>query len=346
MRKKTKLITFLACPADHEAAQNGPLDGNLAVAEFDKLFTASVKNDAKKETRYERAASLLAIARSLSKLPEPPEVIQIVGHGAPGMLALGYYWDSKYTDNDQGPFYLLDSNPYAYGILERFVRSPTRVILVGCNVGSNHNSRLVARGSSLIFDLHAMWGCDVLAADDLVGPENFSEDGRYNGSAQGYISGRWVRAHGRGVPRFTTKEGREFSFRKVTLKAIPALGGTLSKANIPAIDTSAITHPDNGYCRELDIESIKSLKSTLLAMNEVSFTGVDELGDKVDLHLICGAQYLKVVKRNNAGTKFRLFTTGETNALTIDALYDDAPSHPGHIVWEQIKSELASRMVA
>jgi hypothetical protein len=197
----------------------------------------------------------------------------------------------------------------------------------------------------LIFDLHAMWGCDVLAADDLVGPENFSDDGRYIGSAQGYVSGRWVRAHGRAVPRFTTKQGRKFSFNKVALKAIPALGGTLSRANIPAIDTSAITHPSNGYCRELDIESTKSLKSTLLAMNEVSFSGVDEVGDNVDLHLICNAQYLKVVKRNNDGTKFRLFTTGETNALTIDALYD-TPSHPGQIIWEQIKSELASRMVA
>ncbi|HET7505851.1 MAG TPA: hypothetical protein VFK02_32755 [Kofleriaceae bacterium] len=345
MPETTKLITYLACPADAAAEKQGPLDGNLALEAFDELFTSSVKNDPKKETRYERTASLLAIARSLSKLRHRPEVIQIVGHGAPGMLALGYYWDSKYTDTDQGPFYLLDSNPYAYGILEPFVRPPTRVILAGCNVGSNHSSRLVARGSSLIFDLHAMWGCDVLAADGLVGPENFAADGRYIGSAQGYVSGRWVHAHGHEAPRFATKQVRKFQFRNVALKEIPALGATPGRTILPKIDTSAITDPANGYARELDVDSTTTPKAVLLAMNEVSFTGVDELGHAVDLHLICNGQYLKVVKRHGNGSKFRLFTTQEPNALTIDALYN-AAVHPGQKIWEQIKIELASRMVA
>jgi Domain of unknown function (DUF4347) len=322
-------------------------DGNMAIESITTLLATTP------HAAPIPVASLVDIARHLNDLEDREiDTIQIIGHGAPGMLALGYYWDSRYTDDDSGPFYLLDSNPYAYGVLQEAVKPSTRVILVGCNVGSNVPSPMIARGSSLIFDLHAMWGCDVLAADVNIGPSSFA-DGRYVGSAQGYVRGRWrkspVRAGTGVVP--TPVDGKLPDFTGVVITRVPALGmsGELNPRGAFGDRSSATPMQIGGTVMSKDLiaqysEEVKFLDAAggsgskdgyeLLAMNEVSFE-CSTSSRSVAAHLICDSQFLKVDMHDNEQRKVRYFrrpTEGEVPDNDIFKTHN-----PGESLWDDIR---------
>lgn len=111
---------------------------------------------------------------------QPVDLIQIIGHGCQGILSLGYYWSRVYqTQGHEAQ--ILDSNPYAYqGVKEPFQVRPGRVFLVGCRVGSNLQTPLVARGKTLLTDLHHLWDVEVFGAAGSVDARMFDR-GVYTG---------------------------------------------------------------------------------------------------------------------------------------------------------------------
>lgn len=119
-----------------------------------------------------RAAGLFDV-QAILRNGDPGDVIQIVGHAAPGLLALGYYWSRIYESAEVG-CHVLDSNPYAYYPLWHVMEQHKEpVLLVGCKVGSSEPSGMVATGRTLILDLEEMWGRRVYAAVDYVVPSDF-----------------------------------------------------------------------------------------------------------------------------------------------------------------------------
>jgi len=336
MTMTSKDITFIAAPRDRQATLAGT-DGNVAIASV----TAVLKGTPIPPILV---SSLAEIASHLSEMQaEEVGTIQIIGHGAPGMLALGYYWDpTKYTDDDLGPFYLLDSNPYAYGVLENAVKPSTRVILIGCKVGSNEPSPMIARGKSLMFDLQDMWGCDVLGADDLVGPSSFV-DGRYVGSAQGYVRGQWRRFSGAASAKVVTStvDGALPEFSQAEVIAAAALGGMsglLQRAE------PAVGGYDAAQCKTLLGQYATQIKFSgsatqaaegheLLAMNEVSFRCCEGMV----AHLICDSRFLKVetADGDGGGRRIRYFgRTGDDKVLDNDIF---TTRNPAESLWRDLR---------
>lgn len=156
--------------------------------------------------RIERAWSISRLAKVLRadlKASGPPDLVQILGHGRPGILFLAASW----TGSLHGPkgTYVLDGNPYDYGVLDKCVRAPTHVYLLGCEVGTMARTSEVADGVSLLFDLSRMWECKVSAPEDLVMPDDF-EEGVYAktetlATAEGLLVRRPPQAKGAGAPK-------------------------------------------------------------------------------------------------------------------------------------------------
>jgi hypothetical protein len=325
---RSRFLTLLAAPSGAPAGATG--DGDFAIKEIEEHLLGA-------NAWFEKVSSLGDIARVLRVLRglpdrERPHTIQIVGHGAPGMLALGYHWDQRYTDDDDGPFYLLDSNPYAYGLLEELVHRDTMVLLVGCEVGSNHSAQFVARGSALIYDLHAMWRCDVLAADQLVGPRDFV-DGRFVGSAQGYVGGRWVKSDGL-ASTFSNQFGVDapagLPYDDIRLTAVPALGAAQPRV-MPAIDTSPLAR----YTSKVH------LTQPLLAMPEVSFSAKakNASDDNVTLHLIGNGSLLQAVHRTARDVAVHYYAVDDRDDSPHTRLYGS----PSQKIWAEIKKKRAPR---
>ncbi|HEY0484413.1 MAG TPA: hypothetical protein VGD37_43130, partial [Kofleriaceae bacterium] len=278
----SRVVTFLARPAD--GVSSIPPDGDNAIELIRQVIEPYVG--------IREVSSLAEIARDLSELEFVPDTIQIIGHGAPGTLSLGYFWNpAKYTDDDGGPFYLLDSNPYAYGVLMPHIAPPTTVLLAGCFITSDQPSPWIADGRALVSDLHAMWGCDVLAGDDRVGPQSF-RDGVFVGSRQGYVGNDWKQLPGSAASPAVTMiavgrpgTGSPPKLTDLTIIAAPALG-SLNRVFLERTGSLPSNLFDD-YAEEVEL-------GPLLAMNEISFRG--RLGEtEVQLHVICDGRFLKVV---------------------------------------------------
>lgn len=114
---------------------------------------------------------------------DKPELIQIIGHGESGILSLGGHWTQQRTAKTAGGgivHYILDSDPYAYQVLLHSVAPPTKVWLLGCQVGGSLPGSTVADGPTLLFNLAQLWSCEVSAPVVSVNPlEDFDGGGRY-----------------------------------------------------------------------------------------------------------------------------------------------------------------------
>ena len=124
------------------------------------------------------------------------ERLQLVGHGASGLLSVGWTWKGQYREGTTGPVYLLDGNPYSYRVLhattddlgEEVSLIPPNIkeiLLVGCNIGGGdplQTQVTVANGDTLIADLAQMWGRTVSATTGLVSTSAVV-DGLYTGPA-------------------------------------------------------------------------------------------------------------------------------------------------------------------
>lgn len=128
-----------------------------------------------------RAASVQELRRALERgrelLGGPPALIQLIGHGAPGVLKLGHgAWPDPPAR--AGISYVLDSDPRSFGPLRGQVAPPSRVLLLGCVVGSVDAST-AANGATLLFALAQMWDCEVAAPVDWVTARDLDARGCY-----------------------------------------------------------------------------------------------------------------------------------------------------------------------
>lgn len=124
------------------------------------------------EVRF--ASSLGELCRHLEELqPKAGTHVQIIGHGSPGMLALGYFWTGDYYSKSDT--FALDSDLSRHGVLDGLVAPGTKVSLIGCAVGEDRVGLAQCDGPTLIFDLARMWACQVSAPVGPVGPDDFDK---------------------------------------------------------------------------------------------------------------------------------------------------------------------------
>lgn len=193
LRAKSTVITILAEPPP---GWNGPPlndDGNQAIEEAEKsvLPKADVQMRASVTDSYTGPGA--PIRRGLrdrfediealnDKSSLSPCIIQIIGHGRPGQLGLGYYWNNLYQGKPDSEFYSLDGNPRAYwqlGIWE--LPSECEIWLLGCSVGSTSVYDAAGDGSALLYDLSHMLQRPVKGPPkEIHVPVDF-EDGLYMG---------------------------------------------------------------------------------------------------------------------------------------------------------------------
>lgn len=175
-----RIVSIVAQNPKHEKPESDNLcnqdEGDLAIG---TLMTNLRKTHKPGKHDLYRASSVEALAFRLIEDKEkygPPELIQIIGHGSPGMLSLGRYWTHHYASRGRNrSIYVLDSSPYTYGVLDGKVDSSTCVYLIGCALGEESNTvrPYVADGPSLLFDLARMWSCEVSAPVRLITPDDF-----------------------------------------------------------------------------------------------------------------------------------------------------------------------------
>jgi hypothetical protein len=237
-----RLITIVASrPASvpAPAADALPSDAERAVT----LVTRALQQttEANPHHTVDRACSVSEVADILGReQPTRDDIVQIVGHGSPGILSLGRVWTDKY-DGDEG-VYCLDSDPYTYGRLDGCVPPGCTVWLIGCSVGEDRDE-LSYDGPTLVFGLSRMWSAVVGGAVGYVGPDDFDRDGRFVAIPQGYAPGtsRLATARGRAVsvgtppPRTidTSAATRLPAIKRVV--SMPALGRLERVANVGRI---------------------------------------------------------------------------------------------------------------
>lgn len=173
-----RTLTILAGPP--EEIQNPAPDGVI-----DETLARLEQRTDKENHRLVRAASVRQVREHLSEnqawLTEDnsrPALIQMIGHGASGMLWLGANWADRYASRDRLSVYILDSDPNNYGVLGFVKLKPNcKVWLLGCNSGADdkRTGYEMADGPTLLFDLMRMWGIDVSGAGTLVMPEDFDK---------------------------------------------------------------------------------------------------------------------------------------------------------------------------
>lgn len=113
------------------------------------------------------------LKRDLLKNEAPPELVQIIGHGRPGMLFLGATWTMTFGDKLRS--FVLQCNLREYGLLRELVMPGTTVVLLGCRIGlvTTGRSLEIADGPALLFALHRLWGVEVSAPNHMVIPDDF-----------------------------------------------------------------------------------------------------------------------------------------------------------------------------
>jgi hypothetical protein len=193
MRAETTVITILAEPPP---GWHGPplnWDGNEAIelAEQYVLPKADIPMRASVTDTYMGPAGQIRcglrdrfedIEICNEKTALSPCIIQMVAHGRPGELALGYYWNNLYQGKPDSEYYILDGNPLGYWKLGLWdLPSECEIWLLGCSVGQTGHYDNRGDGSALLYDLSHMLGHPVKAAPVEVHiPDDF-EDGLFTG---------------------------------------------------------------------------------------------------------------------------------------------------------------------
>lgn len=179
----TLILSIIACPPKGFNPESS--DGNQAIKRISEMMTERA-NESTPDLHLivKRAAYVSDIAVALDELRDEgkiPSLIQIIGHGSRGRLQLGQYWTGKEV-GEANRRAVLDSSPASYGVLMERISAPTKVLLLGCNVGGDAPSGFIASGRALLFDLEDLTGADVYAADDTVSPDDFDDRFFYKGS--------------------------------------------------------------------------------------------------------------------------------------------------------------------
>jgi hypothetical protein len=225
-----EIVTVVACPPADAAA---PADNPFITAALQTLQGKKAVGN-----RVLRAASVrdldIALGKLLPRQSRAQVRLQLVGHSISGVLSLGASWlpDAEVVPRAfQYPFYVLDTNPGALGLLAKYAGKITEVMLVGCNVGSASSFGYAVNGRTLTYTLAEVLRCVVRGADDVVAPDEFDARGWYAPSnhhrrPKGW---RWVDAAPPvwsdlgidPVPRSRTDVNEAFEIRAITSSRLP-----------------------------------------------------------------------------------------------------------------------------
>jgi hypothetical protein len=296
------VLIFLAKPPDDLAISEevAHSDGNVAIEAIDGRIKELIsRGNLTSQVTYERAAYLRDIAIKLKERTdarlEPPDIVQIIGHGSPGRVELGQYWSRKHFDESLG-YAVLDSNPYGYGLLNEYLSPMSRVILVGCFVGGKASKGdFVADGPTLLHDLEQMSGGSAYASDAWVSPEHLSDDVLYTSSlitSNGTPANPLVFPEEPRRPMRPSGGMRTLTFER--LIAAPVLGlmrGSNLDISIPSDSKSLL---DQHFVEV-------SMDQKLLAMTELEFE-VSEFDQPAQL--ICGGLLVRVFDPQTSRTLY------------------------------------------
>jgi hypothetical protein len=195
-----------------------------------KLENAQPAGSVKRADSLKAIAEVLEADNKMNPPPEPPDVIQIIGHGAAGVLSLGFHWDQIYARGRHGPVFMLDSSPYTYGVLSGLVAPTTTVLILGCQVGAADAapSAGFADGLTLLIDLARMFRCRVLGANEFITADHFDANtGKFIGSLVA-STGETISGTPFNAPEEPTDD--RVAFRK--LIGVPILGQRYGKVDL------------------------------------------------------------------------------------------------------------------
>ncbi|MBC7978586.1 MAG: hypothetical protein H7138_26675 [Myxococcales bacterium] len=213
--------------------------------------------------------------------------LQIVGHSISGMLSLGASWMPEHQVATQAfvyPYYVLDTNPAALGLLAKYAGKISEVLLVGCNIGSASSFGYAINGRTLTYTLAELLRCLVKGADDVVSPDEFDARGWYTPALhhrrpKGW---RWVEA----MPPVWTDPGLD----PVTSRVKRA-----QTFRIRAITSSLLRGHANAEPVVFDADSEIVLTCQRVAPDKPT-SALPELSIETDhgpAQLLCGGQYLR-----------------------------------------------------
>jgi hypothetical protein len=212
--------------------------------------------------------------------------LQIVGHSISGMLSLGASWMPEPEVATRAfvyPYYVLDTNPAALGLLAKYAGKISEVMLVGCNIGSASSFGYAVNGRTLTYTLAELLRCLVRGADDVVAPDEFDARGWYapdlhHRRPKGW---RWVEA----MPPVWTDPGLDPVISRVK---------RVQSFRIRAITSSLLRSPATTKPIDLDRDSEILLTCQRVAPDKPA-SALPELSIETDMgpaHLLCGGQYL------------------------------------------------------
>jgi hypothetical protein len=296
-----KTLNIIACsPTDPDATD--PINGTL-----DQIRDGFVKEG----VPFVREATVRGVASRIEAANEggDVELVQIIGHGGPGILSLGSVWAHTYKEpRPFGSAYVIDSNPYEYSMLEPFVGPKTRIALIGCWVGDDDGPRTqIPDGTTLLFDLARMLGSPVMAALCTVQPRDFV-DGLFRGPMR-VSDGTFVNGSTCPVPT-TTPSATKVFFQRI--ERIPVLGPRARPLGMQLSPATASTL-SNGYSRVIDFPNIA-------AFPEMEFTVTMSLGGPpLAAATIRRGRYLRVAD----GGTIRYFQAQQQGILGVQRTLGD-----------------------
>jgi Domain of unknown function (DUF4347) len=171
------VLSVVAAPASAAGSSADQLTGDRAIDRILAGMRAAIDRGLPYDAQLARAATVRDVAILLATLRgqgRVPDVLQLVGHGSPGRLQLA-------VDSQHGPS-VLTSAPESCGMLVGRLAAPTRVLLLGCHVGSERPSAHVASGKALLFSIEVLTGAHAYAADGPVTADDFGDGFLHDGS--------------------------------------------------------------------------------------------------------------------------------------------------------------------
>jgi hypothetical protein len=308
--EQPELVTFVACPPSD---MSGPTANAFIDSALDNLNRKKPAGH-----RILRAASIRDLDVALCKLLSPPfrgQIrLQIVGHSLSGILSLGALWLQE-PAIDTYPFYVLDTNPAALGLLAKYIGKISEVMLVGCNIGSAASFGYAINGRTLTYTLAELLHCKVRGADDIVSPDEFDAHGWYSPGAlhrrpKGW---RWVD----GMPPSWIDPGTDDVRRRaqtITTVEVRAITGT--RLPVPAFTKPVSLEPALQLsCLPLDGPPPSALAEVTLDT------------DQGPGQLLCGGRYLRL---SESDACFAIEQQPALSALLTERLWQTTGHPSGH----------------
>jgi hypothetical protein len=286
MSDQPDTVTVVACPPAGAAG--------ATANQFIDAALACLTSKRAKGNRIIRASCIRDIDIQLGELlPRASRTrvrLQIVGHSISGVLSLGASWipdDEVATTAFRFPFYVLDTNPAALGLLAKYVGKITEVMLVGCNVGAASSFGYAINGRTLTYTLAELLRCRVRGADDVVAPDEFDARGWY---APGQ--------HHRAPKGWRWVDGRPPMWDDLGIDPVPTIPpNTPATFRVRSITSALLPVP---LTSQLDAEPTIQI-TCKHGTSDIPQSALPELTldtDQGEVQLLCGGRYLKIGERH------------------------------------------------